>query len=142
LKKSEDKAVLVRLLEDADVFISNTRPQALRKLGLAYEVLEKHNPRLVFCGTYGFSEKGPYAGRPAFDDVIQAMSGLAALQGHNSSDGPEYVNTIMADKCAGLTATYAIQPARAHGRTNLQAEDVEHGLRAHSFAAPAPLPHA
>jgi crotonobetainyl-CoA:carnitine CoA-transferase CaiB-like acyl-CoA transferase len=58
LKKSEDKAVLVRLLEDADVFISNTRPQALRKLGLAYEVLEKHNPRLVFCGTYGSSEKG------------------------------------------------------------------------------------
>jgi crotonobetainyl-CoA:carnitine CoA-transferase CaiB-like acyl-CoA transferase len=111
LKKDEDKAVLVRLLKDADVFVSNTRPQALRKLGLAYEVLEKHNPRLIFCGTYGFSEKGPYAGRPAFDDVIQAMSGLAALQGHNSSDGPEYVNTIMADKCAGLTATYAISMA-------------------------------
>jgi crotonobetainyl-CoA:carnitine CoA-transferase CaiB-like acyl-CoA transferase len=111
LKKDEDKAVLMRLLKDADVFVSNTRPQALRKLGLAYEVLEKHNPRLIFCGTYGFSEKGPYAGRPAFDDVIQAMSGLAALQGHNSSDGPEYVNTIMADKCAGLTATYAISMA-------------------------------
>jgi crotonobetainyl-CoA:carnitine CoA-transferase CaiB-like acyl-CoA transferase len=111
LKKDEDKAVLVRLLKDADVFVSNTRPQALRKLGLAYEVLEKHNPRLIFCGTYGFSEKGPYAGRPAFDDVIQAMSGLAALQGHNSSEGPEYVNTIMADKCAGLTATYAISMA-------------------------------
>jgi crotonobetainyl-CoA:carnitine CoA-transferase CaiB-like acyl-CoA transferase len=111
LKKDEDKAVLMRLLKDADVFVSNTRPQALRKLGLAYEVLEKHNPRLIFCGTYGFSEKGPYAGRPAFDDVIQAMSGLAALQGHNSSEGPEYVNTIMADKCAGLTATYAISMA-------------------------------
>jgi crotonobetainyl-CoA:carnitine CoA-transferase CaiB-like acyl-CoA transferase len=111
LKKEEDKAVLMRLLKDADVFVSNTRPQALRKLGLSWDTLEKHNPRLIFCGTYGFSERGPYAGRPAFDDVIQAMSGLAALQGHNSSDGPEYVNTIMADKCAGLTATYAISMA-------------------------------
>ena len=111
LKQEEDKAVLMRLLKDADVFVSNTRPQALRKLGLSYEALEQHNPRLIFCGTYGFSERGPYAGRPAFDDVIQAMSGLAALQGHNSSDGPEYVNTIMADKCAGLTATYAISMA-------------------------------
>jgi crotonobetainyl-CoA:carnitine CoA-transferase CaiB-like acyl-CoA transferase len=59
----------------------------------------------------GFSEKGPYAGRPAFDDVIQAMSGLAALQGHNAEGGPEYVNTIMADKCAGLTAAWAIAMA-------------------------------
>lgn len=111
LKKDEDKAALMDLLKDADVFVSNTRPQALRKLGLSYEVLEKHNWRLIFCGTYGFSERGPYAGRPAFDDVIQAMSGLAALQGHNSSEGPEYVNTIMADKCAGLTAAYAISMA-------------------------------
>ena len=111
LKQEDDKAALMGLLKDADVFVSNTRPQALRKLGLAYDVLERHNPRLIVCGTYGFSEKGPYAGRPAFDDVIQAMSGLAALQGHNSSDGPEYVNTIMADKCAGLTAAYAISMA-------------------------------
>ena len=111
LKKDADKAALLDLLKDADVFASNTRPQALRKLGLSYDVLEKHNPRLIFCGMYGFSERGPYSGRPAFDDVIQAMSGLAALQGHNSSEGPEYVNTIMADKCAGLTAAYAISMA-------------------------------
>lgn len=111
LKDDEDKAVMLELLADADVFVSNTRPQALRKLGLDYETLKARNPRLIFCGTYGFAEKGPYAGRPAFDDVIQAMSGLAALQGHNSGEGPEYVNTIMADKCTGLTAAYAIAMA-------------------------------
>ena len=111
LKRDADRATMLELLDRADVFVSNARPQALRKLGLDYETLRARNPRLVFCGTYGFSEKGPYAGRPAFDDVIQAMSGLAALQGHNSEAGPEYVNTIVADKCTGLTAAYAIAMA-------------------------------
>src|SRR5688500_14049085 len=90
LKKADDMAFMLELLADADVFVSNTRPQALRKLGLDYESLRARNPRLIACATYGFSEKGPYAGRPAYDDVIQAMSGIAALQGHNSDDGPAY----------------------------------------------------
>jgi crotonobetainyl-CoA:carnitine CoA-transferase CaiB-like acyl-CoA transferase len=111
LKSAEGMATLLQLIDRADVFVSNTRPQALRKLGLDHGTLAQRNPRLIHCGTYGFSEKGPYAGRPAFDDVIQAMSGLAALQGHNSDTGPEYVNTIMADKCAGLTAAWAISMA-------------------------------
>jgi crotonobetainyl-CoA:carnitine CoA-transferase CaiB-like acyl-CoA transferase len=111
LKTQDDKALMLELLADADVFVSNTRPQALRKLGLDHESLRTRNPRLIVCGTYGFSEKGHYAGRPAFDDVIQAMCGTAALQGHNSNEGPEYVNTIIADKCAGLTAAYAIAMA-------------------------------
>ena len=111
LKKEDDKALMLELLADTDVFVSNTRPQGLRKLGLDYAALKERNPRLIFCGTHGFSEDGPYAGRPAFDDVIQAMSGLASLQGHNSGEGPEYVNTIIADKCAGLTAAGAIAMA-------------------------------
>jgi crotonobetainyl-CoA:carnitine CoA-transferase CaiB-like acyl-CoA transferase len=111
LKREDDRARMLELLAGADVFVSNTRPQALRKLGLDYDALKGRNPRLIVCGTYGFSEKGPYAGRGAFDDVIQAMSGIAALQGHNSSEGPAYVNTLIADKCAGLTAAYAIAMA-------------------------------
>jgi len=111
LKSTEGKAILLEMVARADVFVSNTRPQALRKLGLDYGSLAATHPRLIHCGMCGFSEKGPYAGRPAFDDVIQAMSGLAALQGHNSEGGPEYVNTIMADKCAGLTAAWAIAMA-------------------------------
>ena len=110
LKSDEGRATLLEMVKTADVFVSNTRPQALRKLGLDYESLARVNPRIIHCGMCGFSERGPYAGRPAFDDVIQAMSGLASLQGHNST-GPEYVNTIMADKCAGLTATWAISMA-------------------------------
>lgn len=111
LKRDEDHQVLVDLISSADVFVYNIRPQSIRKSGLDYETLSKRNQRLIHCGTYGFSEQGPYAGRPAFDDIIQAMSGLASLQGHNSETGPVYVNTIVADKTAGLVAAYAIAMA-------------------------------
>jgi crotonobetainyl-CoA:carnitine CoA-transferase CaiB-like acyl-CoA transferase len=111
LKRPEEQEKLRELVKTADVFVYNVRPQSMRKLGLDYESLRKLNPRIIYCGTYGFSEKGPYAGQPAFDDIIQAMSGIAALQGHNGETGPEYVNTIIADKAAGLTAAYAISMA-------------------------------
>ena len=111
LKRPEEQKRLLDLVKDADVFVYNVRPQSMRKLGLDYECLSRVNPRIVYCGTYGFSERGPYAGQPAFDDIIQAMSGIAALQGHNGEAGPEYVNTIIADKAAGLTAAYAIAMA-------------------------------
>jgi crotonobetainyl-CoA:carnitine CoA-transferase CaiB-like acyl-CoA transferase len=111
LKKPGDRERLVAMAKDADVFVYNVRPQSMRKLGLDYETLRHVNPRLIYCGAYGFSERGPYAGEPAFDDIIQAMSGIAALQGRNREAGPEYVNTILADKAAGLTAAYAIAMA-------------------------------
>ena len=111
LKRLDERERLYELVRGADVFVYNVRPQSMRKLGLDYETLSKVNPRIIYCGTYGFSEKGPYAGQPAFDDIIQAMSGIAALQGHNGDAGPEYVNTIIADKAAGLTAAYAIAMA-------------------------------
>jgi len=111
LKNPKDLASLRRLVLGADVFIYNVRPHSIRKAGLDYDSLSRINPRLIHCGTYGFSEDGPYAGRPAFDDIIQAMSGIADLQGRNGSGVPAYVNTIMADKTTGLAAVYAISMA-------------------------------
>lgn len=111
LKDPEDLAVLMRLIADADVFVSNVRPQSMRKLGLDYETLSASHPRLICCGAYGFAEDGPYAGRPAYDDIIQAMSGSAVLQARTHGGVPSYVNTIVADKTAGLAATYAIAMA-------------------------------
>ncbi|MFF0952767.1 CaiB/BaiF CoA transferase family protein [Rhizobium leguminosarum] len=107
LKLPEDKRAFLDLLDDADVFVTNTRPQALRKLGLDFETMSTSRPRLIYCSLNGFSERGPYAGKPAFDDIIQAMSGLAWLQGRNQGE-PAYVNTILADKVAGLAAAGAI----------------------------------
>jgi crotonobetainyl-CoA:carnitine CoA-transferase CaiB-like acyl-CoA transferase len=111
LELDEDKQIMLKLLAAADVFVYTLRPRSLEKLGLDYNSLRELNPRLIHCGAYGFSEEGPYRGRPAYDDVIQAMSGTAALEGRNDPDGPKFVNTIMADKIAGLSAAYAIASA-------------------------------
>ncbi|MGH9763101.1 MAG: CaiB/BaiF CoA transferase family protein, partial [Blastocatellia bacterium] len=83
----------------------------MRKLGLDYASLCEGNPRLIYCGAYGFSESGPYAGRPAFDDIIQAMCGVAELEGHGEDDGPRYVKTIFADKTVGFVVAYSVAMA-------------------------------
>jgi crotonobetainyl-CoA:carnitine CoA-transferase CaiB-like acyl-CoA transferase len=111
IKQEADLRELKTLIAGADVFVSNVRPRSLQRLGLDYESLRPGNPRLIYCGAYGYSETGPYAGQPAFDDIIQARSGMAQFQGAHSPDGPQYVNTILADKIAGLTVAYAIPMA-------------------------------
>ena len=125
LKDGDDRRILLDLVADADVFISNVRPQSMRKLGLDYESLRDTHPKLIHCGVYGFSERGPYAGRPALDDIIQAISGLAALQGKNTDDGPRYVNTIVADKTAGLVAAYAVAMALFERERSGQGQAIE-----------------
>jgi crotonobetainyl-CoA:carnitine CoA-transferase CaiB-like acyl-CoA transferase len=111
LKSPDDAASLRALVKDADVFVSNVRPKSMARLGLDDAALRALNPRLVYCGAYGFSEQGRYAGRPAFDDIIQAMSGIAAIQANATTGEPAYVNTIIADKTAGLTIAWAVAMA-------------------------------
>ncbi len=111
LKEAQALSDLRQLAKSADVLVYNVRPQSMRKLGLGFEDLQAINQRLIYCGVYGFSESGPYAGRPAFDDIIQAMSGLADLQGRGRLEPPAYVTSIMADKITGLSALSAILAA-------------------------------
>ncbi len=125
VKQPDDLAALKALISTADVFVSNVRPQSLRKLGLDYASLRADHPRLIYCGAYGYSEEGPYAGAPAFDDIIQARSGMAQFQGANSNDGPQYVNTILADKVAGLTVAYAIPMALYERERSGQGQAIE-----------------
>lgn len=125
VKQPDDLAALKALIATADVFVSNVRPQSLRKLGLDYASLRADHPRLIYCGAYGYSEEGPYAGAPAFDDIIQARSGMAQFQGANSNDGPQYVNTILADKVAGLTVAYAIPMALYERERSGQGQAIE-----------------
>ena len=110
LKTPRGKRILRELARLSDVFVSNVRPQAMRRLGLDYESLRGQNPRLIYCGCYGYSENGPYAGRAAVDDVIQAASGLAWLQGY-CGDDPRYVNAIIVDKIVGLYVVQAVAMA-------------------------------
>lgn len=110
LRAEKDRLAMLRLLDGADVFVSNARPASLARLGLDYASLEASHPRLIYCGCYGFSEEGPYAGRPAVDDVIQAACGLAWFEGVGK-DAPRYVNTVVADKVCSLYVANAISMA-------------------------------
>ena len=106
LKSDTGKDALLRLAKDADVFVHNMRPQAVDRLGFGYDALRAHNPRIVFCGAYGFRRSGPYANKPAYDDMIQAASGLASLQG--AGGAPRFVTSSICDKITAQAVAHAI----------------------------------
>lgn len=109
LKDRAGYELLMRLSARADVFLHNMRPDATARLGLSYESLAAVNPACVYCELHGFGAGGPYQDKPAYDDVIQAVSGLAAIQGGDGK--PSYVRSLVADKTVGLMALIAILAA-------------------------------
>jgi crotonobetainyl-CoA:carnitine CoA-transferase CaiB-like acyl-CoA transferase len=117
LKRAECRHALDRLIETADVFVHNLRPRAIAGLGYPYERVRELKPDIVYCGAYGFGAQGPYRDKPAYDDLIQAGSGIAALFGEVHGE-PAYVPTVICDKLAGQAIAYAILAAlfqRARG---------------------------
>ncbi len=116
LKDPRGLEAMMRLLAGADAFVHNMRPQAIDRLGLDYPAVRARNPSIVYCGAWGFRRSGPYGHKPAYDDMIQAASGLAALQ---ATDGePRYVTSVVADKVTGLHVAVAVLAAlldRARG---------------------------
>lgn len=110
LKDATDKEVFLTLLQDADVLISNVRPQAMARLGLDYERVAAINPRIVFCAAVGYGEGGPYAGAAVYDDLMQAASGVAGM--FERIDGhPRYAPVNLCDRIVGLYAAIAVQAA-------------------------------
>jgi len=109
LKDPRGRETLLQLIATADVFITNMRPTALERLRLSVETVHEANPRCIVASLVGFGPGGPYAGLAAYDDVIQAISGMAATQGAGGS--PEYVRSAVADKVVGLMALNAILAA-------------------------------
>lgn len=110
LKRPEAREALMKLVDTADVLMHSIRPQKLQAIGLAPDSVMARNPRLVYVGLHGFGEDGPYGGQPAYDDIIQGMSGCAALMERQTGE-PRYFPTIAADKTCGLVATHAILAA-------------------------------
>lgn len=100
LKHPQGLATLHRLLAEADVLVHNMRPQAAEQLHLSYEKLQPMFPHLVYCHAPGFGRSGRYANAPAYDDIIQALSGLAHL--NRNDDEPRFLRTIACDKVGGL----------------------------------------
>lgn len=110
LKRADARDALEKIIATADVFMHSIRPQKLGALDLEADALLARHPRLIFAGLHGFAENGPYGGLPAYDDVIQGISGLAALTQMQGGE-PRYFPTIAADKTSGLYAVIGILAA-------------------------------
>jgi len=113
LKKEEAREPLRRLVETADVFVHNIRPKAAARLAIDYETISAWKEDIVYAAATGYGEAGPYVDKPAYDDLIQGASGLAALFGAVTGT-PRYGPSVLADKTTGLFVTYAITMALFH----------------------------
>ncbi|MGA7809922.1 CaiB/BaiF CoA transferase family protein [Bradyrhizobium sp.] len=114
LKKPAGRAAVLRLIASADVLVYNVRPQAMARLDLGYEVVAKLNPRLIYAGVFGFGQDGPYAAKPAYDDLIQGATALPALMAQTGDGVPRYVPNALVDRIVGLTAVGAICASLVH----------------------------
>ncbi len=110
LKTDSGREVVQRLARDADVLIQNFRPDVAERIGIGYEDLAKENPRLVYVAISGFGPDGPYRDLPAYDSVIQGLSGFMAEQGGKEGQ-PTLVSSLAADKSTAFTSMYAVLAA-------------------------------
>lgn len=119
LKNPNGKEAFLRLVERSDVVLENFRPKVMERLGLGYAVLAARNPKIIYCAISGFGEDGPWAGRPAYDQIVQGLSGAMSVTG-DAETAPLRTGFPISDTIAGLTAAFAISAAlveqRATGR--------------------------
>ena len=127
LKSPAGKAVLLRLVEQADILIENYRPGAMRRLGLGYDVLKEINPRLIYTSISGFGQTGPWADRPGFDLMAQAMSGVMSVTGYPGGP-PVKAGVPVADIGCALFAIYATLSAYIGAKTSGLGQHVDAAL--------------
>lgn len=111
LKQKEGHQALLDLLKDADVLVYNRRPQVMARLGLSYETVSKINPRIIYAGLFGYSQNGPYAHKPAFDDLIQGAIAIPTMSQTAYGGEPTYAPTAIVDRGVGLWAVGQINAA-------------------------------
>jgi crotonobetainyl-CoA:carnitine CoA-transferase CaiB-like acyl-CoA transferase len=124
LKQKKAVEVLHKLLETADVFMANIRPAALERLGLGTEALHARHKNLIVCNLVGFGRGGRYADRPAYDSIIQGMSGITACNARIFGE-PKFVPTVMMDHTVGLIATQCVLAALFHREKTGEAQAIE-----------------
>ena len=126
LKTDSGTAALDALIETADVFVHALRPSAIRRLGYPPERVRELAPDIIYCGAYGFSSDGPYADKAAYDDIIQAGSGIAAMAARIAPNAaPAYAPTVLCDKLGGQAIAYAILAALFARERGGGGQDVE-----------------
>ncbi len=112
LKSEEGKRVLRTLVADADVLVENFRPGVMHRLGLAYDDLRTVNPSLVYCAISGFGQYGPMSGAPAYDQIVQGLSGVMSITG-DADTAPLRVGYPVCDSIGGISAAFAVASALA-----------------------------
>jgi crotonobetainyl-CoA:carnitine CoA-transferase CaiB-like acyl-CoA transferase len=130
LKRPDAREALLRLARNADVLVTNIRPRAMARLGLDYAAVRAANPRIVYASVLGFGQDGPYAAQPAYDDLMQGATGIAALNAGSGGAGeeaadPRYVPLAMADRITGLLAVGAVNAALLHRDRTGEGQRVE-----------------
>ena len=103
MKHETGKALLKRLVRTSDVLVENFRPGVMDRLGLGYEVLKAENPNLIYCAISGFGQDGPWKDNPAYDQIVQGISGVMSITGDGDS-APLRVGYPLADTVGGMTA--------------------------------------
>ena len=124
LKTVAGRDAVLRLVAGVDVLVHNMRVEAIERLGLGYAAVAAIKPEIVYCVATGFGQDGPDAHRPAFDDVIQAACGMAALIGHDRAQ-PDFAPSLIADKTAGMAVVNAVLAALFHRERSGQGQHVE-----------------
>jgi crotonobetainyl-CoA:carnitine CoA-transferase CaiB-like acyl-CoA transferase len=125
LKTPDGREACLELAKTADVLLYNTRPQAMARLGRDSEAVALANPRIVYVGAYGFGNHGPYAGRPAYDDLIQGMTAIPALYQLNSGDVPRYAPLTLADRAVGMHVAIAMLAGVLRARASGHGQAIE-----------------
>lgn len=119
-----DRHALDALIRSADVFLHALRPDSIERLGYGAKRVRDLNPDIIYCGAYGFSASGPYANKAAYDDIIQAGSGLAAMN-ERVSGTPGYAPTVVCDKLAGQAIAYSVMAALFARERGQGGQDIE-----------------
>ena len=118
VKADAGRELMLKLAKDSDVFVQNFRPGVMARLGIDEPQLRAVNPGLIYVSMSGWGESGPYAHKPVYDPIIQALSGLTSVQGGSDQARPRLIRTILPDKLTGITAAQAVTAALvARGRT-------------------------
>ena len=127
LKSEAGKAILFKLVKEADILVENYRPGVMKRLGVSYEVMSKINPALVYVSISGFGQSGPWAMRPGFDLMAQAMSGIMSVTG-NGDGKPVKAGVPVADIGCALFATYAALSAYIGAKNTGQGQYIDASL--------------
>jgi len=111
LKQGVAREAALALAKTADVLVYNIRPQAMARLRLSYEDVRAVNPRLIYVGAFGYSQRGPYAAKAAYDDLIQGAAGLPWLLKEQGAETPRYAPVIIADRSVGQQVASVVSAA-------------------------------